>query len=77
MIIERDRLGEIAVPVLAVAGSDDAVCPPALLREVADGVQHGRYVELPGVAHLAPAEAPDVVADLIREHCSDERSLRL
>jgi len=65
----RDRLGEIAVPVLAVAGAHDAVCPPALLREVADGVQHGRYVELPGVAHLAPAEAPAAVADLIRAHC--------
>lgn len=65
----RDRLGEIAVPVLAVAGADDAVCPPALLREIADGVPDGRYVELAGVAHLAPAEAPDEVVTLIREHC--------
>ena len=68
----RDRLGEIAVPVLAVAGEEDAVCPPALLREVADGVPGGRYAELPGVAHLAPAEAPEAVADLIREHCLEE-----
>lgn len=29
------------------------------------GVQHGRYAELPGVGHLAPAEAPDAVAQLI------------
>ena len=65
----RSRLGEIAVPVLAVAGEEDGVCPPALLREVADGVPDGRYVELPGVAHLAPAEAAEAVADLIREHC--------
>jgi 3-oxoadipate enol-lactonase / 4-carboxymuconolactone decarboxylase len=65
----RDRLGEIGVPLLAVAGAEDPVCPPALLREIADGVPGGRYAELPGVAHQAPAEAPDVVADLIREHC--------
>lgn len=65
----RDRLGEIAVPVLAVAGEEDTVCPPALLREVADGVPGGRYAELPGVAHLAPAEAPEAVADLVREFC--------
>jgi 3-oxoadipate enol-lactonase len=65
----RSRLGEIAAPVLAVAGEEDGVCPPALLREVADGVPGGHYVELPGVAHLAPAEAAEAVADLIREHC--------
>lgn len=39
--------------------------PPALLRELADGVQHGRYAELSGVGHLAPAEAPAAVAQLI------------
>jgi len=65
----RDRLGEIGVPVLAVAGAQDEVCPPAMLREIADGVPGGRYAELAGVGHLAPAEAPDRVADLIREHC--------
>lgn len=65
----RDRLGEITAPVLAVAGAHDAVCPPSSLRAVAEGVPDGRYVELPGVAHLAPAEAPTAVADLIREHC--------
>ncbi len=48
-----------AQPVLAVAGSDDAVTPPERLREIADGVQDGRFVVLEDVAHLAPAEAPE------------------
>ena len=65
----RDRLGEIAVPVLVVAGGEDVATPPDKLREIAAGVPDGRYVELAGVAHLAPAEAPDEVATLIREHC--------
>lgn len=65
----RERLGEIDVPVLAVAGSHDAATPPDSLREIAEGVRRGRYVELEGVAHLAPAERPDEVAALIREHC--------
>lgn len=65
----RDRLGEIAVPVLAVAGSHDAATPPELLRAIAGGVRDGRFVELDGVAHLAPAERPEEVAALIREHC--------
>ncbi|PKH42824.1 3-oxoadipate enol-lactonase / 4-carboxymuconolactone decarboxylase [Nocardioides alpinus] len=64
----RDRLGEISAPVLAVAGSVDVATPPDKLREVADGVRHGRFVELDGVAHLAPAEAPEEVARLVRRH---------
>ena len=36
--------------------------------QIADGVADGRLVVLDGVAHLAPAEAPEVVARLIREH---------
>ena len=64
----RNRLAEIRVPVLAVAGAEDVAAPPEKLREIAEGVKDGRYVELPGVAHLAPAEAPGTVARLVREH---------
>lgn len=64
----RGRLAEIGAPVLAVGGSADVVTPPDKLREIAEGVQDGRYVELPDVAHLAPAEAPSVVVGLLREH---------
>ncbi len=67
----RARLGEIGVPVLAVAGAHDVATPPDKLREIAAGVQDGRFVELADVAHLAPAEDPGTVADLIREHCSE------
>lgn len=64
----RDRLAEIGVPVLAVAGRDDVTTPPDLLRAIADGVQDGRFVQLDDVAHLAPAEAPEEVALLLRQH---------
>ncbi len=64
----RDRLPEIGVPVLAVAGSHDVVTPSQGLQEIADGVTQGRFVELEGVAHLAPAEAPDAVSALVRQH---------
>jgi 3-oxoadipate enol-lactonase / 4-carboxymuconolactone decarboxylase len=64
----RDRLTEIGAPVLAVAGAADVATPTERLREIAEGVKDGRLVELDGVAHLAPAEAPDVVAGLIRRH---------
>jgi 3-oxoadipate enol-lactonase / 4-carboxymuconolactone decarboxylase len=68
----RDRLAEIGVPVLAVAGAVDAVTPPEGLRAIADGVKDGRFVALDDVAHLAPAEAPEAVAALIRQHVLGE-----
>ena len=68
----RDRLGEIGVPVLAVAGVEDVTTPPDLLREIAEGVKDGRLAELDGVAHLAPAEAPEAVARLVRQHLLGE-----
>jgi 3-oxoadipate enol-lactonase/4-carboxymuconolactone decarboxylase len=51
-----------------VAGSADVATPPETLHEIADGVPDGRFAELDGVAHLAPSEAPEQVAGLIREH---------
>lgn len=62
------RLAEIAAPVLAIAGGDDVPTPPHDLQRIADGVVHGRLVVLPGVGHLAPAEAPQRVAELVVEH---------
>jgi 3-oxoadipate enol-lactonase / 4-carboxymuconolactone decarboxylase len=73
----RNRLPDIAAPVLAVAGSADRATPTAKLREVADRVKDGRLVELDGVAHLAPAEQPETVARLLREHLLGERPAAL
>jgi len=68
----RDRLGEVTTPVLAIAGGTDQATPPALLRQVADGVKDGRLVVLDGVSHLAPAEQPGEVARLLRAHLTGE-----
>jgi 3-oxoadipate enol-lactonase / 4-carboxymuconolactone decarboxylase len=62
----RDRLGEITAPVLAVAGADDPVTPPASLTELAVGIPRGVQLTIPDVSHLAPAEIPELVARLIR-----------
>lgn len=63
----RARLPEIDTPLIAVAGEQDQVCPPARARHLADGVVRGQAVVLPGVGHLAPAEASDAVVELIRQ----------
>ncbi|WP_232523062.1 bifunctional 3-oxoadipate enol-lactonase/4-carboxymuconolactone decarboxylase PcaDC [Nocardioides agri] len=71
----RPVLARITAPVLAVAGSADPATPPEKLQEIAAGVRDGRYVELAGVAHLAPAEAPAEVARLLREHFLGEEPI--
>ena len=68
-----DRLDEIDVPVLAVAGRLDQPTPPESLAAVADGVQQGRLEVLEDVAHLAPAEAPVEVARLLTDHAGGHR----
>lgn len=64
----RDRLTEVTAPTLVVAGETDVATPPDVGREIAEGVAGARLEVLPGVAHLAPVEAPEVVARMVREH---------
>lgn len=71
----RDRLGEIVAPVLAVGGAHDSATPPELIRDIADGVPDGRAVIIEDAAHLAPAEQPEHIADLIREHITSAQRI--
>lgn len=61
----RDRLGEIATPVLAVWGDHDAVTPEASAREIAAGVQRGEAIGIPDASHLAPADSPAATAAVL------------
>lgn len=63
----RGRLGAVGVPVVAIAGSDDPATPPEKLEEIADAVPGARLVVLDGAAHLAPAERPQAVAELVSD----------
>jgi 3-oxoadipate enol-lactonase/4-carboxymuconolactone decarboxylase len=71
----RERLGEIDVPVLAVGGAEDVPTPAATLREHAAAIPGARFVELDGVAHLAPAEAPRTVASLVEAHLTSQAAV--
>jgi 3-oxoadipate enol-lactonase len=63
----RSRLTATSVPVLTIAGEHDVPAPPSGLEEIARAVGASRAEVLDGVAHLAPAEAPARVAELVRE----------
>nr|WP_314840874.1 alpha/beta fold hydrolase [uncultured Microbacterium sp.] len=61
----RDRLGEIAPPVLAVWGDHDEVTREPSAREIAEGVQSGEAVGIANASHLATVDAPEAVAALL------------
>ena len=61
----RDRLSAIAAPVSVIAGAHDVATPVADGRLIADSVTAARLIVLDSVAHLAPAEAPGRVAEII------------
>lgn len=63
----RPKLSELRMPFLALSGQFDAVATPDAVAEFAAGVPGGRAVEIPDAGHLAPAEQPQLVTDLLIE----------
>jgi 2-succinyl-6-hydroxy-2,4-cyclohexadiene-1-carboxylate synthase len=59
-----DRLGELSMPVLALAGENDSTYRAASER-IASLVPHGRAAVIAGAGHAAHLEAPDAVAEAI------------
>lgn len=55
----------IDIPFLLIAGENDKTVPPSQSEQVAAQVQHGRYVGLPDLGHLAHEEDPAAIAALI------------
>ncbi|MCT7356734.1 3-oxoadipate enol-lactonase [Streptomyces sp. 15-116A] len=64
----RERLADIRVPTLLIAGREDPATPPPHLREIADAVRDATLVEIPGASHLAPAQCPEAVLTALRAH---------
>jgi pimeloyl-ACP methyl ester carboxylesterase len=55
-----DRLPEIAVPTLVLAGEVDIAAPPRLGRIVGEAIPGAEFEVLPGEAHQPFQEVPDV-----------------
>lgn len=61
-----DRLGEVALPLLALTGERDVMTPPKFARALADRVPGAQARILPQAGHLAMAERPGDVNDALR-----------
>jgi pimeloyl-ACP methyl ester carboxylesterase len=60
-----ERVGEIALPALVVIGAEDDRTLPEHGRRLAGRLRNARAVELEGVGHTMPFEAPDEVASAL------------
>ncbi len=59
---------ELRVPTEIVAGTADRLTPPVHARALAAALPDCRgLTELPGVGHMTPVEAPDLVTTRIRD----------
>ncbi|SOC53525.1 alpha/beta fold hydrolase [Ornithinimicrobium cerasi] len=63
----RDAAADIAVPVLVMGGRHDPVCTPEQQQALAAAVPGARLVILEDAAHLAPAESPLEVAEVLAD----------
>ncbi|MDP9027175.1 MAG: alpha/beta fold hydrolase [Actinomycetota bacterium] len=69
----RSELARLTMPILTVWGEFDEVTPQASAAEVAHGVNNGRVAEVAKASHLAPAEQPAAVAELLTAFFEENR----
>lgn len=64
----REAGARIEVPTSVVVGSRDPLTPPAFSRGMAATIPDARLVELRGLGHMLPLEAPDEIVEIIVGH---------
>ncbi|SDG94377.1 alpha/beta fold hydrolase [Roseospirillum parvum] len=62
----RPELGAIDVPTLVLCGREDALTPPKVHQEMADGIPGARLAIIEACGHLSPLEQPVAVTALMR-----------
>lgn len=58
-------LETIRNPTLVMAGALDETTPPALARELADGIPGAKFIEIPGCGHCPQIENPGAFTDAV------------
>jgi proline iminopeptidase len=68
----RDRLGEIALPVLIIVGEYDFICGEKWARQLNDGIKGSELVVLHDSGHFGHLEEPDAfyaaISDFTAKH---------
>lgn len=61
-------LSQIEVPTCVIAGEQDAIVKPQVMRELSERIPGAAYHLLPDVGHLSNLEAPEAFNRLLLEH---------
>lgn len=61
----RPMLASIRCPTLVLCGAEDRATPPEVNQEIATNIPGAKYVELEGVGHMTPMEAPRLVNEAL------------
>ncbi|ARS89536.1 alpha/beta fold hydrolase [Natrarchaeobaculum aegyptiacum] len=67
----RGRLAEIDVPVLALAGEEDQLTPPAYHEYLVEEVDDARLETIPDGAHMVMREHPEAFNDAVAAFLAD------
>ena len=68
----NDKLDNIQVPVSVIASIDDPVIPwDTIKNEVIALLPSAKLIKLSGIGHLIPLEAPESLAQHIRQLVTD------
>lgn len=65
--VTRDELANLTMPVVFVAGSEDVLIPPSLIKQAAKLIPQARYVEVPTCGHSVYWELPDRFNEILAE----------
>jgi pimeloyl-ACP methyl ester carboxylesterase len=55
----REKLAQIKVPTLLLAGSDDKVAPAPVMQRMAEKIPKAEFILLEGCGHLGPMDQPN------------------
>jgi pimeloyl-ACP methyl ester carboxylesterase len=63
-----EALASIELPTVVVAGERDKLTPPVHARRLAEEIGGTtELVELDGIGHMAPLEAPEAISSVLRD----------
>lgn len=60
-----DLLPTISVPTLVIAGEQDAIAPPDVMKSMADQIPGANFHVIPSASHITPMEKPEAFNDLV------------
>jgi pimeloyl-ACP methyl ester carboxylesterase len=63
----RDRLDQVTLPTLVLAGSKDRSVKPEHTQALAEGIPHARLQRFPGAGHLVVLERAPQIAGAITQ----------